>query len=147
MRSQATFFLLSAFQLITFVVNGANLRSNERDLTYGYDDTVVADDDTVITDDDVGTNTTSYNTTATVREKFKNYTVSHMQNTYQSVPSEWSGEQWAFFAALMFIFGSIASCGCLFVVFPCCCPTAMTTAYARFLNPPVDEKKVKLIKI
>jgi hypothetical protein len=135
MMSKAAFFLLSSVQLTMFLANAANLRSTERDL-YGYDDA---------TDDDAVNNTSAY--TGTVTDRVKDYTVSHVQANYSSVPSEWSGEQWGTFAALMFVFGSIASCFCLFFVFPFCCPSVMTTAYARYLNPPKeDTKKVKLIR-
>mmetsp|Transcript_5710 Transcript_5710/g.8650 ORF Transcript_5710/g.8650 Transcript_5710/m.8650 type:complete len:145 (+) Transcript_5710:29-463(+) len=143
MISKAAFFLVSSLQLTMYLANAANLRSTERDL-YGYDD--ATDDAAVETDDATATNTTSaYN--GTVTDHVKDYTITHVQSNYQSIPSEWSGEQWGTFAALMFVFGSIASCFCLFFVFPFCCPTVMTTAYARFLNPPQeDTKKVKLIR-
>ena len=71
---------------------------------------------------------------------------SYVQDNYQSVPSEWSTEQWGFFAAMMFAFGMINSLFCLFCVFPCCCPRVMRTTYAKLISYGGDSKTVPLIE-
>jgi len=147
MNIQAPITCLLVFQINTAIVVAYGfLRSEKRYLGYGYDD----DDDVVSNNasqyyDDVASNTTG-------SHGLKDYTISHMQANYQSVPSEWTAEQWWFFAALMFVFGSISSCFCILIIMPCCCPSAMRTAYARYISPSSDDnfrgdsKKVRLIR-
>lgn len=135
MMSKVTFFLLSAIQFVA--VQAANLRTSERELYYGDDST---DDFTNATD----SNSTHF---GDMKEAAKTYTINHLNTTYTSSAQEWTSEQWGFFGFMMFIFGFISSIFFLVVVFPNCCPSTCTTAYARFLSPPPeDTRKVKLIK-
>lgn len=150
MPSTVNFQVISYFVLICHLVNSvlgsSSLRSNDRNLGYGYEDDDYMSVNNNSEHDEVASNSTGAN-------KIKDYTISHMQANYQSVPSQWTADQWLFFAFLMFVFGSISSCFCLFMVLPCCCPSAMRTAYARYLAPSLDDdytrtdtKKVRLIR-
>ena len=154
MKITATFLLLSLFNAAVFTVNAseqlrhrvledaANDDAAEAEEAAGDDavagDDAAGDDAAVVTDDDY----TAYN--GTFSDRVKDYTNTHIQESYETTPSEWSNEQWGFFAGLMFIFGSISSLFFLLFVFPCCCPNAMRTAYARFIVTE-DSKKVNLI--
>lgn len=156
MKISATILLISVLLAAIFTADASsNLRlrhledagADGDDAVAAGDDAVAeeaeeaeeAGDDAVAVDDAVADDYVTYNGTMT--DRVKDYSVS----TYQSVPAEWSNEQWGFFAALMFVFGMISSLFFFFFVFPCCCPRAMRTAYARFIADE-DTKKVQLIK-
>lgn len=141
-KFQVVFYLVFFCELVSGVLAYSSVRSKTRNMGYGYDDDI----DNKSQFDEVVYNSTGSN-------GIKDYTISHMQANYQSVPSEWTADQWLFFAAMMFIFGSISSCFCLFMILPCCCPSAMRTAYARYLEPSLEDdylrtntKKVRLIR-
>jgi len=136
--------------VLLFLANAAsNLRSTDRDLEYGYDEDEYGYDGDAEAEvayyNATDTNTTATNSTMNF-DGAKQYVVSQVTSTIASSPSDWSQEMWITFAAFMFVFGTLASCFCLFFVFPCCCPTSMRTAYARMIAPPQDApKKVRLL--
>mmetsp|Transcript_12740 Transcript_12740/g.23883 ORF Transcript_12740/g.23883 Transcript_12740/m.23883 type:complete len:151 (+) Transcript_12740:144-596(+) len=140
----ALYLVLSSLLTNSVLGHSTSLRSNNRNLGYGYDDDNIENEYQY---GEVASNSTGSSI-------IKDYTISHMQTTYGSVPAEWAADQWLFFAAMMFIFGTISSCFCLLMVLPCWCPSAMRTAYARYLASTIEEdfvlrndsKKVRLIR-
>lgn len=108
-----------------------------------YGEASYYDDATNTTDD--SSNTTAYDDDNSFTNKAKQYTVYHAQYNYQTSPNEWSKGDWAFFALFMFIFGNIFSVFFFCIVFPCCCPRATRTGYARFIAGKPDPKEAVLL--
>uniref|UniRef100_A0A7S3V5I6 Uncharacterized protein n=1 Tax=Chaetoceros debilis TaxID=122233 RepID=A0A7S3V5I6_9STRA len=147
-------------QLFAVTVFAENLRGLDnsnvhRGLEDSGDDAAVdeAVDDAAAVDDaveDVDDEINAYYYNSTASENARDYFVNHAQDNYQTTPSEWTNEEWGFFAAAMFLFGALSSLGCLIFVLPCCCPRSTKTAYARCLAPQLEvddsySKKVQLI--
>jgi hypothetical protein len=138
MNSCVMYMTFAVLQFFAVVGEGANLRNRvlEADYNAFYYDVANSSDITSTSYD------TSNSTVSTLRDK--------VLQSYMTSPDEWQTNEWAIFAFIMFLFGSLSSVFFMCFVLPCCCPAKARTAYARCIAPKLveeDPKKVRLIKV
>jgi hypothetical protein len=141
MKSVVMYMTFAVLQFFAVVGEGANLRNRVLGY-YEADDNALYYDVTNSSDITSTTYDTSNSTVSTLRDK--------VLQSYMTSPGEWQTTEWAMFAFIMFLFGSLSSVFFMCFVLPCCCPAKARTAYARCIAPKLveeDPKKVRLIKV